>query len=200
MIAALATVAGAVILGSQYVTSLRARLETRILIAQTPDLSSEHDRLVDQGLDLSHHVVQTPYWRSQTARYEPTDGEAFLFAMVVNYGAASADQVEFSPIQSCPLPEVTSPAGTEISGVLGPLPTDHYYAVLLDTLTPTQSQQYWSVANFDAFTTSHHSILFHITYRDGLPFAHSAHFALGACADWPSEFPTSEPFNINPDP
>jgi hypothetical protein len=199
MIAALATVVGAIILGWQFVPSLTARLETRILIAQSPDLSSEYDRLVDQGLGLSHHVLQTPYWRSQTALYEPTAGSAFLFAIVVNYGPASADEILFSAIQSCPLPEVPPPVGTEISGVLGPLLPNHYYALLLDTLAPAQSQQSWNVANFVASTTSHQSILLHVTYRDGSLFRHSTHFALGACPDWPLPYPTSGAPYIKPD-
>jgi len=179
--------------GLKYLPSLNARVETRTLIAQSPDLLVDRDRIYCESLGLKPHVVQTQYWISQTAQYDQSLGKGYLFAMIINYGPAAADSIQLSKMEWVPQPFSQQPEGVDVSGTLGPLQQDHFYAVLLDVLDPIAPARPWTVANFDLSKAHYRSILFQVTFRDRSPCAKTTHFTLGNNPNWVIKYPTSAP-------
>jgi len=166
---AVAAIAALVFAACQFLPSLTARVETRHLIAESPYLLSDRDRVITERLGLTPHIIETPYWRSSAYQHDLSRGKGYLFAMIVNFGPAIADEFQFSPIERNGTIDQSSPQGLDVAGSHGPLPEGHYYAVLLDVLEPIDPEHPWDPPNFDLSRAHFRSILFHITYRDRWP-------------------------------
>jgi len=195
---AVAAIAALVFAACQFLPSLTARVETRHLIAESPYLLSDRDRVITERLGLTPHIIETPYWRSSAYQHDLSRGKGYLFAMIVNFGPAIADEFQFSPIERNGTIDQSSPQGLDVAGSHGPLPEGHYYAVLLDVLEPIDPEHPWDPPNFDLSRAHFRSILFHITYRDRWPCIKTADFALGFDPDWPEAYPTSESPYVDP--
>jgi hypothetical protein len=199
IIIAFAAVGGLIYYILDYLDSRKATPATAVIIAQSPRLNSDLDRLTFSSLRLSPHVVQTPFLLAQELGYDEAAGRGYLFALLINYGPAIMRTVRTSPFLCIPREGVDPRTDLDAFGDLGPIQDDTAYAILLDVIEPNQPDRPWISANFGQVPTHCLYITFEATFRDQLGRTQSLPFAVGEAPVGVTLIPTAGAPYISPE-
>jgi hypothetical protein len=199
IVIAVAAVGGLIYYILDYLGSKEATPAVAAIIAQSPRLNSDLDRVTFGSLRLSPHVVPTPFLLAQELAYDDASGRGYLFALLINYGPAMMRSVTTSPFECAPAEGVEPPTELDAFGELGPVEDDTAYAILLDVLEPIQQDRPWTPGNFPQGPLHCQYIAFDATFRDQLGRSHSLPFALGQAPPGAPLLPTAGAPYVSPE-
>jgi hypothetical protein len=153
---------------TQDAQQLTAHVEAKTFVARSLDLQAEEDKSFWVTTQLAPHIVKTPYWLSQRATYNVEAQKGYLFVFVINNGPGMVYRLRFSGMHWYPKQGFQPPTGILMEGDLGILRSEHFYALLVNVLTPINSDMPWRQESFDIATAEYESVYFDVAFQDAL--------------------------------